>query len=81
MTGKDTVLKYCNQFTSISIDHIENAIENKRLIEQGRYSELNGCPSSYGLEEFDGLCDEEEVEFGKAQNEQCEICWKTALGV
>lgn len=80
MSGRDTVLKYCSQWSLASYEHIQNAIENKRLIEQERYSELNGCPSSYGLDEFVGLCEEENVSW-KAQDDQCEMCWKKALGV
>lgn len=77
--GKDTILKYCNQFSIYSVEHMENAIENSRLIEQGKYGELNGCPSNYGLDDFKGLCFEEEVEGNEAQLEQCERCWKKAL--
>jgi hypothetical protein len=79
--GKDIILKYCSQYTESSLEHIQNAIDNKRLIEQGRYSELSGCPSSYGLDDFNGLCFEEKVEGNKEQYEQCERCWKKALNV
>lgn len=79
-TGKDTVLKYCSQYSQSSIEHMENCIWNKGCIEKGDYSSLAGCPSTYGLE-FDGLCFEEKVEGYAAQTEQCERCWKHALNM
>lgn len=79
--SKDIILKYCTQFNDASIEHIANCIDNKWLIEQERYIELNGCPSSYGLDDFDGLCFVEKVEGNEAQLDQCERCWKEALGV
>lgn len=80
--GKENVLNYCSQFSSYSIEHMENALENKKLIEQEKYEDLNGCPSSYGLDEFNGLCFEETLgEDYSEQSQQCERCWKKALGV
>lgn len=79
--GKEIVLNYCGQFTNYSIEHMENAIENEELIKQGRYRDLNGCPSSYGLDDYAGLCFEEDVVGNEAQLQQCESCWKKALGV
>lgn len=81
MSGKDAVLNYCNQFSNVSVEHIEHAIENAKLIEQGRYRELNGCPSSYGRDDFPGLCFEEDVEGNDAKMDQCERCWIKALEV
>lgn len=81
MSGKDAVLNYCNQFSNVSIEHIEHARENAKMIENGQYRFLNGCPSSYGLDAFSGLCVEEEVENNDEQIDQCEECWKKALNV
>lgn len=79
-SGKDTTLKYCSQYSQSSIEHIENCIWNKNCIEQGDYSKLEGCPSTYGLE-FEGLCFTEEVVENAAQSEQCERCWRQALNM
>lgn len=41
---------------------------------------LNGCPSTYGLDDYVGLCEEEDVgQYFKKQNLQCLNCWKKAL--
>jgi hypothetical protein len=80
MNGKEKILEYCNQFTMPDLEHIEHAIENKRMIENGEYRYLNGCPSNYGLEEYKGQCYIEEVEQDEQDN-QCELCWKKALQV
>lgn len=81
--SKEKILNYCNQFSKFSIEHMEQAIENKRLIEQERYSELNGCPSNFGLEDHIGLCEIEEIDnYTEEQKaDMCERCWKQALGV
>ena len=80
LTGKNTILNYCKQFSMSSAEHIENCIENKRHIENGELSKLIGCPSNFGLDEFAGLCEEEDVGNDyKLQCEQCEKCWKKAL--
>lgn len=78
---KETILKYCSQFSSVTIEHMENAIENKKLIEEGRYRELNGCPSSFGLEDYEGLCETEETDnyTNKQKMDMCERCWNKAL--
>lgn len=82
--SKDAILKYCDQFSESSIEHIQNALENKYLIERGEYRFLNGCPSSYGLDDYMGLCETEEKK-GNGSNKEfedmCEMCWKKALGV
>jgi CspA family cold shock protein len=80
ISSRCRILNYCNQFSIYSIEHIENAIKNKSLIEQGKYNILNGCPSSYGLDEYVGLCETEKEIKREAQRSQCERCWKKALG-
>lgn len=81
--SKEAVLAYCSQYSRSSIEHMEQAIENKRLIEQGRYSELSGCPSNFGIDDHVGLCEiEETVDYTENQKmDMCERCWKQALGV
>jgi hypothetical protein len=60
---------------------MEDAIENKRLIEEGEFRYLNGCPSSYGLDHYVGLCEEEKIIGNVSQMDQCECCWRKALNV
>jgi hypothetical protein len=79
-TGKETILNYCKQFSESSIDHIQNCLDNKGMIEKGEYKYLEGCPSSFGLDHFEGLCCEEQEDGLESQYEQCEECWKMALG-
>lgn len=83
MLSKEKVLAYCGQFSRSTVEHMEESIENKRLIEQERYRELNGCPSNFGLDEHVGLCETEETdEYTEPQKmDMCERCWKQALGV
>ena len=76
--GKEKIMNYCNQFDKFNIEHMEQAKENKLLIEQKKYSELNGCPSNFGLDNYEGLCEIEKVPSNK-QLEQCEKCWIKAL--
>jgi hypothetical protein len=81
--GKETVLNYCGQFSASSIEHMEQAIENKKLIEKGDYKYLNGCPSNFGLDDHAGICEIEETDnYTEPQKlDMCERCWKQALGV
>lgn len=63
---------------------MQNALENMVYIKEEKYENLNGCPSSYGLDDYLGLCYEEGAEGYEAydaQLEQCKRCWKRALGV
>lgn len=77
---ENKILDYCTRLSKNDTEHIEQAKENKWLIEQGRYRELNGCPSAFGLDDYIGLCEVEEVEQSEQFN-QCEQCWKKALEV
>ena len=84
--SKEKVLEYCKRFTMPDLSHIENAIDNARMIEKGEYKYLNGCPSAYGLDDYVGICEEmkdgEYEALGMAEQENvCEACWKRALGV
>lgn len=79
--SKEIINSYCEKLKKIDIKHIEEAVENKRLIEEGKYRELNGCPQNFGLENYIGLCEIEKVEETLQQINQCERCWKKALNV
>lgn len=81
--GKETVLKYCGQFSAPSVEHMEQALENKRFIERGEYKYLNGCPSNFGLDDHIGLCEIKDTDdYTEPQKmNMCERCWKQALGV
>lgn len=82
-SGKELVLEYCAAIQTHDIDHLQSCIDNERDIKSGKYLqsgwELSGCPSSYGLPEFLGLCFEEEIKGYKEQCEQCRTCWREAL--
>jgi hypothetical protein len=78
-TGKDVILEYCDTVKTHDIDHLQSCLDNERDIRNGKTKDLSGCPSSYGLDDFDGLCFEEEVKGYKAQCEQCNRCWAQAL--
>jgi hypothetical protein len=81
MTGEEIVLEYCDNIESNDPLYIQSCLDNARDIrakKQFEY-ELSGCPSSYGLDEWNGLCFDEEVKGYKAQCEQCKNCWIQAL--
>ncbi len=80
-SGEEIVLEYCDTIKTHDIDHLRSCLNNARDIREGKHFkyELSGCPSSYGLDEWDGLCFEEEVKGFKAQSEQCKKCWIQAL--
>ena len=79
--GRNRVLNHCSQYSYSDLDYIQSCLDNERAIKEGRYRDLEGCPSSFGLEEFLGLCYEDTVEDYLEQRNQCEMCWKQALGV
>lgn len=82
MNGYDIILNYCNQFSQSAIEHMENCIWNKRHIEKGEYSQLVGCPQNYGHEDAIELCEIDDMNHDlNKQMEQCEDCWRKALGV
>jgi hypothetical protein len=78
-SGKDVVLEYCSTVKTHDIDHLQSCLDNERDIKNGKYDDLSSCPSSFGLDDFDGLCFEEEVKGLREQYEQCRRCWITAL--
>lgn len=78
--NKLTVIQYCGSVKTHDIDHLQNAIDNKRSIEGNQYENLVGCPSAYGLDDHEGLCGK--IDVGKdyeKQKEQCLQCWTNAL--
>lgn len=82
--SKEQILKYCGQWDVNSLQHMEQAMENKRLIERGLYDLLNGCPSGFGLDDHIGLCETDPLPKDAKYSEQCsqcETCWKLALEV
>lgn len=81
-SGKEVVLSYCQNIQTHDIDHLQNCLDNERLIKEGNYEQLSGCPSNYGLDDHVGLCEIEDVgQDYKKQSEQCLKCWKQALDV
>lgn len=80
--GKEIILTYCRKVETHDIDHLQSAIENQRYIENEEYHLLNGCPITYGLDDYIGLCEIENVgrDWAK-QSKQCLDCWTQALQV
>lgn len=84
--SKKKVLDYCEKFVRIDFEHICAAQDNFRAIKEERYSDLAGCPSGFGLDDYVGLCELETEEVLEKQSytdacDMCEKCWKQALGV
>lgn len=80
--SKNKIIEYCKELGKIDTKHIEEAVENKRLIEAGKYRELNGCPQNFGLDDYVGLCEiEKEPKSYQDELNQCERCWKKALNI
>lgn len=82
ITGKEIILNYCSTVKTHDIEHLQKAIENEKYIKAEKYEMLNGCPSTYGLDNHIGLCEKENIENDFVlQDEQCLKCWKEALEV
>lgn len=79
--NKDKFVNYCEKLEKLDVKHIEEAVENKYLVEKGKYRQLNGCPQNFGVDDYVGLCEIEEVQGIIEQTNQCERCWKKALNV
>lgn len=81
MNNKDTILEYCKTVMTHDIDHLQNAIENARYIENGEYEMMNGCPSAYGLDYHVGICEIEEIDdYTEPQKiDMCNRCWLAVL--
>jgi hypothetical protein len=78
--GKEIILNYCKTVKTHDIDHLQSSIENVWYIEKNDYEMLNGCPSTYGLDDYVGFCEIENVgQEWEKQKEQCLKCWKNAL--
>lgn len=86
MSGKDKILDYCDKQIPVDTTHIENALENARMIRKGEYRYLNGCPATYGHDDYIGICEElpdvilDSLSL-KESDDMCEACWKRALGI
>jgi hypothetical protein len=80
---KEIILKYCKTVKTHDIDHLQDAIENARYIESGEYKMMNGCPSSYGVEEHVGICEIEEHKDWDINKltDMCNRCWKNVLDI
>lgn len=79
--NKDTIYTYCKTVRTHDIDHLHNALENARYIEKAEYEQMNGCPSSYGLEDHVGICEIENTDaYTQLQiMNMCHRCWKNVL--
>lgn len=71
LSNKDKVINYCKNVCSVDESHLENAKHNLAVI-NGLDSEFEGCPSNYGLTEYEGLCEDYD-------DNCCEECWRKAL--
>ena len=83
MTGKEKVIDYCNKMLEeINEQHLVNCREVRYLLKNNDKNNFVGfCPSSYGLDDYKGLC-----EIGKDKTltledhaHQCKTCWEIAL--
>jgi len=78
-TGKDVILNYCETIKTHDIEHLQNCLDNEKDIKNGDLSILAGCPMNFGLDDFEGLCEKEDVHGWQAQSLQCYNCWRQAL--
>ena len=80
---REIILNYCKTVETNDIEHLQNAIENARYIKDSDYKMMNGCPSTYGLDEHVGLCEIEETDDYKEpqKTDMCNRCWKQVLGI
>lgn len=69
--NKDKVINYCKNTCSVDEAHLENAKHNLNVI-NGLDSEFEGCPSNYGLTDYQGLC----RDYG---DDYCNECWNKVL--
>ena len=79
-TGKQIIMEYCGKYTQESIEHIQNAIDVKYFLKNDKIDSLVGyCPSSYGLNDFTGECDDKEYSYSEDAHITCKRCWGKAL--
>ena len=83
-TGKEIILEHCSKIlNTITIDYLQTCEDIKRWIETGDIeSIIQGCPNNYGLENFTGDCEFEDVSNDISKIvEQCKRCWDRALNI
>jgi len=84
-TGKEIILDYCDNIKTGDIEHLQGCInirESLRRYENDRNYLISYCPSAFGLDDFTGDCEIENVGIDfKEQLKQCEKCWDRALNV
>jgi hypothetical protein len=83
-TGREVILNYCNKILNlVDLDHLHACKEVKHGVEGGHIDfliEQRHCPDDYGLENFVGDCEFEEIKSNyKKRLEQCKKCWNRAL--
>ena len=85
MTGKEKVINYCNRMLEeISVEHLEACQEVRDLLKCEDNDYLTDyCPSSYGLDNYKGLCEinneSDKLLIYDEQVDQCKKCWEIAL--
>ncbi len=81
-TGKDAITYYCKNVKTNDIEYLEEALNNLHVLENNEPIEnLMGCPNNYGLEYYEGLCFQDNMEeMSNADKiKLCNECWKKAL--
>jgi hypothetical protein len=96
-TGKEIIMNYCKNVQCHDIDHLSNCEDvliELRKVDKGKefeYTNVDVCPSSYGLDDFVGTCQlskENEDTYDCLANtdwdkmcEFCQKCWLQALNL
>lgn len=81
-TGKEVVINFCENVETHDIDYLENVLNNLHVLKKNQpVADLSGCPSSYGLEYYEGLCFQEDTKNMslKEKEKMCNDCWRKAL--
>ena len=71
LSNRDKIINYCKNISSVDETHLENAKHNLNVI-NGLDAEFEGCPSNYGLTDYQGLCKDYD-------DNCCEECWNKAI--
>lgn len=80
-TGKDIILEYCKNVSTNDIDYLQGCNDVVLSLErEGVNYHLDHCPSSVGLDDFRGDCEDHEVSQDE-QDDQCKRCWERALNM
>ena len=80
--GKKQLLIFAKNVETHDIDYLENVLNNLHVLKKHQPgAHLSGCPSSYGLEYYEGLCFQANTENMslKEKEKMCNDCWKKAL--